>query len=242
MDFSELQGKIAIVSGSGGNLGPVWCKTLTSHGVKVYGFDVDDVPDPDYDFYQIDIRIQKEIDNLKKLMAACNHFPNIIINNAAIDHPPQRGVNFWTETEKIIDVNLLGAVRLTKTFIGPMKKKGGVIINIGSIQGFVAADHRNYESGFRKPGGYNMSKAALLQFTRSICCEFGENNIRSVCLAFGAVDTGKFKNLFKTKFLKSLPLGRFVSVESCKKALLFACTCPEFTGQPLLIDSGYTSW
>ena len=123
-----------------------------------------------------------------------------------------------------------------------IKAGGGVIVGITSIQGFVGADHRNYEGSFEKPVGYNLSKAALMQYARSLTVQYGRYGIRACCIGFGPFDGGKLDPVFLGKFLKNVPLGRPVSRESVKAALTFAVTCPEFAGQTALIDGGFTSW
>lgn len=256
-----LLNKRVILSGNKGNLGPIWQKFLESGGARVFGYDWDKSKPIGID--NIDVRDLNKLNYFRKwyyneldgeLMSpkqdrsnnlpSCNP-PDIIINNAAIDNPPfkNQDVKFFNDYVNIVDTNLIGAINLTSLFIDDMKRAGGgLIINIGSILGNVAADIRSYDDGFEKPVGYNVSKAALIQFTRSLAAQYGQYGIRSVCLAFSAVDSGKFENPFKSKFLKCLPLGRLISRESLEAALRFAVECPELTGQQVLIDSGYTAW
>lgn len=243
-----LKDKIAIISGNRGNLGPIWESALKSWGAEVCGFDWDGIArdEKDEKYNPFNVNVQDFI----SLQAFKNYYyknhknpPYIIINNAAIDVPPCDPIRFFTNYRKTIDTNLVGALRLTELFIDDMcEKKEGLIINIGSIQGNVAADWRNYPQGFQKPVGYNVSKAGLIQFTRSVAVQYGSNNIRSVCLSFGAVDTEKFTQAFRQNFLHCLPLREFISPESLRAALKFAIECPQLTGQQILVDSGYTSW
>jgi len=121
-----------------------------------------------------------------------------------------------------------------------IKWGGGTIINIGSIMGNIGADWRNYPESFSKPVGYNLSKAGLIQLSRSITTQYGRYNIRSATIAFGPYDNEKLSVDFKEKFFKNVPLGRGISKQSLQTALLFACSCPELAGQQVLIDGGYT--
>jgi NAD(P)-dependent dehydrogenase (short-subunit alcohol dehydrogenase family) len=120
-------------------------------------------------------------------------------------------------------------------------KGGGVIVNIGSIMGNIGADWRNYPEGFEKPVAYNLSKAALVQMSRSITTQYGRYNVRGVTISFGPFDSGLTEE-FKEKFLKNVPLGRPISEESIRTSLLYAICCPELAGQQVLVDGGYTSW
>lgn len=222
----------AIVTGGSGRVGPIWLDELEKMGYEVFNFDLPlrDITD---EFALIDF---------KNDLAVEGYVPSVVINNAAIDNPPGSGATFFGSLDEILDVNLIGATRVAKTFIPGMKALGGgVIINIGSIMGFIGADWRNYDEGFEKPVAYNLSKAALIQLSRSITVQYGRYGIRSVTLAFGPLDKG-LPDEFKAKFLKNVPLRRTISEDSWRAALRFAIDAPEFAGQSVLIDGGYTAW
>jgi NAD(P)-dependent dehydrogenase (short-subunit alcohol dehydrogenase family) len=234
-------GMRVILSGSKGNLGPIWKSILVDLGAEVTGFDWD--YSKPTSLTNCDVRSNNSLMRFKEQYKSAA--PDMIINNAAIDVPPHRkNVDFFTDAHNTVTTNLIGAINLTQLFVSDMitRGKGGLIINIGSIQGNVAADIRNYDNDFEKPVGYNVSKAGLIQFTRSLAVQYGKHNIRSVCLAFSAVDSGKFDEPFKSKFLSCLPLGKLISRQSLEASLRFAIDCPELTGQQVLIDSGYTAW
>ena len=209
----------AVLVGSKGNLGPVWKETLEEMGYKVCCLDP-----PEYDATE-------------NLISSCNPI-DVILYNAAIDNPPGSGASFFGNRCEIINVNLIGCMNAIEFLIPEMKKNGGVIINVGSIQGRIGADWRNYEEGFEKPVAYNCSKAALEQLTRSLAVQYGRYNIRAVTIAFGPFDNGKFDPAFKEKFIRNVPLGRIISRESLKATLKYAITCPELTGQCVMVDGG----
>jgi NAD(P)-dependent dehydrogenase (short-subunit alcohol dehydrogenase family) len=165
------------------------------------------------------------------------------LNNAAIDNPPGSDASFFGNLAEILEVNVEGATNMAKAFVPVMaKRNGGVIINVGSIMGNIGADWRNYPDGFEKPVGYNLSKAALVQLSRSITVQYGRDGVRSVTLAFGPLDTPDLPEDFKAKFLRNVPLGRAISEQSWRAALRFAIEAPELAGQQVLVDGGYTAW
>jgi NAD(P)-dependent dehydrogenase (short-subunit alcohol dehydrogenase family) len=168
--------------------------------------------------------------------------PSVLVLNAAIDNPPGSKATFHGNLAKIIEVNLIGACNTVEAFLPDMIDAGGVIVGITSIQAFIGADWRNYEGDFEKPVGYNLSKAALIQYARSLTVQYGRYGIRACCIGFGPYDGGKLDPVFLNKFLKNVPMGRPVSRQSVKAALRFAVECPEFAGQTLLCDGGYTAW
>jgi NAD(P)-dependent dehydrogenase (short-subunit alcohol dehydrogenase family) len=225
--------KTAVVTGSSGNLGPIWVNTLRMLGYRVFGIDL-----PHYD-----------VSDMKSVAIAARNCvqqlgtPEVIVNNAAIDNPPGSGASFFGNFSEIIAVNLTGAVNVTQCFLPNMiQQKKGLIVNIGSIQGNIGADYRNYPTDFEKPVAYNCSKAALIQLSRSITVQYGRYNVRSVTLAFSAYDGGKLKPEFLDKFLKNVPLNRTISKESLEASLIYAINCPELAGHQVLCDGGYTAW
>jgi NAD(P)-dependent dehydrogenase (short-subunit alcohol dehydrogenase family) len=227
MNLFDLSNKTAIVTGCGGNLGPIWCDTLGSAGAIVYGIDL---PDYDLSLPETPLRVVERY--------GC---PDILVNNAGIDNPPGSEATFFGNFSKIIGVNLTGAASMCGAVIeGMIRRRSGVIINIGSIQGSVGADYRNYPDNFDKPVAYNCSKAALSQLTRSIAVQYGRYNIRSVTIAFGCVDTPNVSGEFATKFLRNVPLGKLISKHSLATTMLYACCTPELSGQTIMVDGGYT--
>jgi len=222
--------KVAILTGGSGNLGPIWKSELESMGYRVVNLDLPDCNVAD----EIDVR-----------RAAAAYpidwtYPEVIINNAAIDPKPSEGGGKFWDYSRIIDVNLKGALNVCKEFVPLMTS--GVVINIGSIMGNMGADWRNYAEGFDKAVGYNVSKAALVQLSRSICTQYGRHGIRSVTISFGPFDSGLLPEDFKSKFLKNVPLGRTISEKSFRKTLKYAIECPELTGQQILVDGGLLAW
>ncbi len=219
----------AVVTGTSGQLGPVWVETLNEMGYLVQGIDL-----PEYD-------VCSPIDMAK----AQNWYetPDVLVLNAAIDNPPGSDSTFHGNFEQIMETNITGAVNTVRAFMPAMMASGGgTIIGISSIQGFVGADWRNYTGTFQKPVGYNCSKAALMQYARSLTVQYGRWGIRACCIAFGPYDGGKLSPDFLSKILPNIPLNRPVSRQSLKAALRFAIECPEFAGQTCLVDGGYVAW
>jgi len=224
--------KHAVLTGGKGRLGPIWLETLEELGFETHVFDL-----PEYD-----LRKDEDIQRFQGSLALAGINPTILINNAAIDNPPGTDASFWGNLEKILQVNLVGASKMAAELIPGMIEEGeGVVINIGSIMGNIGADWRNYPENWAKPIGYNLSKAALIQMSRSITVQYGKFNVRSVTIAFGPFDAG-LPDDFKRKFLKNVPLGRPISKESIKAAMRFAIECPEAAGTQFLVDGGYTAW
>lgn len=230
---SPAVGELAVVTGGSGNLGPVWIETFRGLGYRVHNLD----------FPQYDVTDEKRMTYAADRCMAVHGVPAVIVLNAAIDNPPGSVATFHGNIDRIIDVNIKGAVLTIKPFLPAMIKEGrGVIVGIVSIMGRIGADWRTYPEGFEKPCSYGMSKAALEQYARSLTVQYGRYGIRACCIGFGCYDSGKVDPVFAEKYLRNVPLGRMVSYESAKAALTFAVTCPEFAGQTAMVEGGFLSW
>jgi NAD(P)-dependent dehydrogenase (short-subunit alcohol dehydrogenase family) len=243
----SLKGKTAIVTGGkNGLLGPIWVEILKNARAEVLPLDL-----PDFDITKDKIQSWlakignygpfKGLENLGEI--EFDPKVDILVNNAAIDNPPDSKASFFGNFDKIMEVNIGGAVRMCEQVIPSMiKNGGGVIVNIGSIQGYGGADYRNYDEGFEKPFGYNASKWGLRGLAKSITVQYGRYGIRSVTISFGPYDAGKLSKKFLDKFLRNVPLNRTISKKSLQRTLLYACCCEELAGQDWRVDAGLGSW
>lgn len=235
MNLFDLTGKTALVVGGDGNLGPIWMRTLRDAGADAFSLGL-----PAWDFTdQADI-----VNGAKAFMIAVNRTPDIIVCNAAIDTPPTKTeARFFDDLEKTIQVNLIAHAMLIKEFLPRMiENGGGVIVLIGSIQGYIGADWRNYSGGFEKPMAYNLSKCALQQMARSLTVQYGRQGIRAVCPGFGPYISKKLPEDFLEKITSKIPTGKTVSKEDLQRTLLYAVCCDGLAGENWLVDGGYVTW
>lgn len=237
-DLFSLNHKRAFLTGKSGLLAPIWQETLGEAGCEVmsYGLPEDDVRD------------KVKLNRIAKAYA-----PDIIVNSAGIDNPPDTKATFFGNFENIMAVNLTGAVNVCEAFIpGMIEKGGGVIVNIGSIMGYGGADYRNYDPPFEKPLGYGLSKWALRGLSKSISVQYGRYGVRAVTPSFGPYNGGKLAHSFLERFLSNVPLtkkgyeplalGQCVSKKSLQQTLLYAICCEDLTGQDWRVDGGLGAW
>ena len=227
----DLTGKIALLIGYDGNFGPIFSETLKEAGALAVTVGLPET----------DISERNDIEDAVNECINRVGVPDIVICNAAIDIPPkQTDARFFTKLKQILQVNLISYARFAELLIPEMD--GGVFVFIGSIQGYIGADWRNYSGGFEKPVGYNLSKAALQQFARSITVQYGRKGIRAVCPGFGPYLGEKLAGPFADKIKQAIPTGKGVGEEDLKRTLLYACTCEGLAGEDWLVDGGYTKW
>ena len=127
-DLFNLDNKVAVITGGMGQLGQQYAVSLAEFGAKVAIIDKIDSSKKELDefkkykstniikIFKADITKRNEVENvLKEILSAWN-IPDILINNAAIDSPPDAPASengpFESYPEeslnKIIDVNIKG--------------------------------------------------------------------------------------------------------------------------------------
>jgi len=103
-----------------------------------------------------------------------------LINNAGIELCERLEDYDEQGWQQLLDINLTGAIRMTRTFLPILTSPGGVIINVASALGLGGC------VGFSV---YSASKAGLNGFTQSLAWELGPKKIRVVAVAPGIVAT-----------------------------------------------------
>lgn len=259
-----LKGKVAVVTGAAGQLGGEYVKALLAAGAAVAGLDID--PDNPKSrlktLYQDNLMVLKtDITKKNELSVALQKIatrlgnPSILVNNAAIDAPPDAAAvdtgPFETYPEESWDlmmkVNLKGVFLCCQVFGGHMAEHGGgSIINISSIYGMLSPDQRLYEykdKPFFKPAAYSVSKSGVLNLTRYLATYWAGKNVRVNTLTLAGVFNDQDKRFLK-KYNYKVPLGRMANASDYNGPVLFLASeaSAYMTGANLVIDGGFSAW
>ncbi len=235
MNAENLAGRIAVVTGALGNLGPVWCAALADAGATVVGLDVRE----DDGVVPADVT---DRDALERVLADVGT-PAILVNNAGIDAPPGGDEGDFGRT---LDVNVTGVYNASQVFGEAMcEAGGGSIVNIGSLYASLAPIPSLYdhiEPPFTKPAAYGASKAAVVNLTRYFARLWGPYGVRVNALSPGGVRGGQDEE-FVRKYSERVPLGRLAEPRDLVGALLFLTSDASayVTGQELRVDGGFTA-
>jgi dehydrogenase/reductase SDR family member 4 len=182
-----------------------------------------------------------KLEELERLVAATNREfgkIDILVNNAATNIAQGPGIEMDdAQFDKMVDVNLKSAYRLTRLAAPGMCQRGsGSIINIASIAGLRPQFHGLL---------YSMTKAALIMMTQSYAVELGPLGVRVNAIAPGLIQTvlseyywkdeNKWQQLLARQPLKHL--GQ--PMEVAEVALLLASDASSYlTGQTIVVDGG----
>lgn len=184
-----------------------------------------------------DLRSSADICAAFQKIAAKFGGADILINNAGIS-----GIKLFTDfcdTEIIdmLDVNLKGAMLMSKAAIPHMvSNKWGRIINIGSMWGVTGAS-------CEVP--YSAAKAGLIGFTKALAKELGPSGITVNCVSPGLINTSMNRAVDAQSLqaiIEATPVCRMGVPEDVAEAVFFLAQNEQgfITGQTLGVDGGLT--
>ena len=159
---------------------------------------------------------------------------DVIVNNAGIAHFGLLTDMSEAEWQSLVNINLGGAFRVTKSLIRPMIAAGrGCVINISSMWGQVGASCE---------AAYSASKAGLIGLTKALAKELGPSGIRVNCIAPGVIDTdmnARLDDETLAELKDETPLGVIGSPEDVADAAYFLYENEFVTGQVIGVNGGF---
>ena len=273
MESFNLNNSLAIITGGAGLLGKKHIEALLEADADVVVFDINDkalkeLKEYCLDKYKkeililtVDITKENEIVKAKEVIFdKYNKYPNILINNAAIDPKFEKNsklnksrlenfeLNQWNLE---ISVGLTGAMLCSKIFgIEMAKCNKGVILNIASDLGVIAPDQRLYkQTGLSdneqnvKPVTYSVIKHGLIGLTKYIATYWADKGVRCNAFAPGGV-FNNHPDDFLEKVTNLIPMKRMANIDEYKSSVLFLCSDASsyMNGATLNMDGGRSVW
>lgn len=257
--MAELAGKVAIVTGGAGGIGKATVELFAAEGAKVIIADVNDDAGEalaaelgeNVIYRNTDVGKAEENDALVALAVEKFGQLDIMFNNAGI--PCAGFPDFIDDTledfDRVIAVNLFGPMVGTRAAARVMKDQegAGVILHNASIAGLLAGQAMMT---------YRASKAALIQFSKSVAIDLARYGIRVNCIVPGHIRTpmssfeqgsqpDNVKELAKeidAVYLSNQPLKRRGVPEDVAQAALFLASdrAKQITGVALPVEGGVT--
>jgi 3-oxoacyl-[acyl-carrier protein] reductase len=161
-----------------------------------------------------------------------------LVNNAGLGTSGVLATMRDAQIERLIRLNILSPLTLTKYIVRLMMADGGGrIVNVASIVGF---------TGFSGLSVYSTTKASLIGFTRSLAREVGQLGINVNAVAPGFIDTDMTQGLGdeeRGQIMRRSALRRLADVDDVANAVEFLLDdkTKNVTGTVLTVDAGSTA-
>ena len=240
LNFFDLTGEVAFVTGASKGLGKMFANTLAAAGAKVclLSFEKEDLiqtqkemTQAGYDVmsYFADITNEQEVEKAVDACVEKYGTIDILVNNAGIGRlnkaPQDTSLKEW---EKVIDINV---------------NRKGKIINMSSISGKVI------NKGVHG-GSYDVSKQAIDGLTRALAAEWAQYNINVNAIAPGYFMTDPNKEFFAADpdfydvALGMIPAGKMANPEDLAGTLIYLASGASnyVHGTIIQVDGGYMVW
>ena len=255
----DLSGRVALVTGASSGLGTQFAKTLAAAGaaVVVTGRRMDLLKslraDIEADGGNAHV-VRLDVNDLSSIRAAVAHAEtetgaiDILVNNSGVGDS-QKLVDVTEDAyDFMFDTNTKGAFFVAQEVgkrmlarargAAPGTYTGGRIVNIASVAAGKAVSQM---------GVYGMSKAAIVQMTRSMALEWGKYGINTNCICPGYIDTEINHHQWQEdkgkRFIEQLPRKRVGQASDLDAVLMMLCANESgfVNGAVIHADDGYSA-
>jgi NAD(P)-dependent dehydrogenase (short-subunit alcohol dehydrogenase family) len=248
--MAELKGKAALVTGASRGIGCAVALRLAADGAAVYlaadGTEAEleetgaacrkaGAPDAAWGIHDLSRSGEAEA----AVAAAHRRMGriDILVNNAGIRARKPFGEFTHEEFDRLVAINLRAPFFASQAVVPIMRTQGGGhVVHMASQLGLVAS---------RYGAVYNLTKAGLIQLTRSMALELSAENIHVNAVCPGPVSTEGFiagRNAGELEQrARDVPIGRFGTVEEVAGVVAFLVSkdAAYVAGHALVMDGGY---
>ena len=236
--MTEFDGLHALVTGGASGIGAATASLLLERGAEVAVLDVDPSGAPDgcrgltADVTDDDA-VRAAVGELDRLDA--------LVNNAGVGATGDVTADDDAEWRRILDINVVGAVRVTRAALPLLRgSEHAAIVNTSSVLAVLGVPNRAL---------YSATKGALLSLTLAMAADHVGEGIRVNAVAPGTADTPWIGRLLdaaddpaaeRTALERRQPIGRLVTPEEVANAIVYLASplSSSTTGTVLGVDGG----
>jgi NAD(P)-dependent dehydrogenase (short-subunit alcohol dehydrogenase family) len=250
----RLEGKVALITGGNRGIGKAMVRLFSAEGAKVVfaarredlGKAVEEevrAAGGDVTFIACDVTDEAAVSDLIAATVETYGRLDIVVNNAGIAPASPIETMDAEVWDELMACNVRSMFLVSKHAIPKLRESRGCIINLGSTFGTVGA---------AGSAGYAVTKAAAINFSKSLAVELAGDGIRVNALCPGGTETEFLHEWFDSTgdaegteqwLVEHHPLGRLGQPEDQARAALFLASddASFVTGHSMLVDGGYTA-
>lgn len=244
-----LEGRIALVTGAGSGIGEGIARGMAKEGAHLVAVDIDAgaaertarAIGGGARSFSCDVGDPRQCDALAALVRRELGAISVLVNNAGII---RRGTvsdpNARADWAATLRVNLDGPYLMATAFLDQLKESKGAIVNIGSIQSFVALPNS---------AAYTTSKGGVRALTKALAIELSPLGIRVNAIGPGLIATplnakARENPAYMKNFEGRIPLGRIGTPEDIAPVAVFLASdmARYVTGVTLPVDGGFLAY
>jgi NAD(P)-dependent dehydrogenase (short-subunit alcohol dehydrogenase family) len=244
-----LEGRIALITGGGSGIGQGIARGMAAAGAIVLVADVNAAGAERVAreigggarAYTLDVTDREACDGLASAVRRDVGAISVLVNNAGIirrgkmTDPDTRA--HWDAT---MAVNLDGPYNVTTAFMSQLVETKGSVINIGSVQSFVALPNS---------AAYTTSKGGMRALTKAMAIELSPEGVRVNAIAPGLIATPMNEAArqdpdYMRNFQNRIPLGRIGEPADIAGVAVFLASdlARYVTGVTLPVDGGFLAY
>lgn len=171
--------KTVCITGASSGIGKSVGEYLAERGYTVFGSsrNPEKYPNSKFPLLELDVRDENSVQQFVQSVLEKSNRIDVLINNAGVGITGAAEEIPEAEIKAVFETNFYGPIRMMKAVLPQMHlQKGGLIINITSIAGYMGLPYRSY---------YSASKAALEMVTEAMRMETKPFNIQLTNVAPG---------------------------------------------------------
>ena len=244
-----LDGRLALVTGAGSGIGAGIARAMAAEGARVIVADVNQAGAAQVAgeigaaarAVALDVTDRAAVDTLATAIRAQDGPISVLVNNAGIIRrgkladPAARAD--WDAT---LAVNLDGPYVMTTAFLSHLVETKGAVINIGSVQSFVALPNS---------AAYTASKGGVRALTKALAIELSPLGVRVNAIGPGMIATplnakARENPDYMRNFKDRIPLGRLGEPDDIAGPAVFLASdlARYVTGVTLPVDGGFLAY
>ena len=250
---TDMNSKVAFVTGGGSGLGRATCEAFAANGASVVVADIDEEGGRETvasieeagstaTFVSCDVTDESSVKDA--IASAVDTYGGLdyAYNNAGTEGNQMKVGDMDTdEFRRVVELNLFGVFHCIRHEIPAMLERGGgVIVNTSSTAGL---------RGYPQLAPYTASKHGVAGLTKAVALEYGEQGIRVLSIHPSAIETPMVARAMednpdmKDALENDQPMGRIGQPDEIAQVVVFLCSdgASFMTGSQIVVDGGLLS-